>query len=134
MENCVFCKIIKGEIPNYTVYENEHTLAFLDIKPHAKGHTVVIPKTHETTVFDLNEETLHHVMDSVKKTMQIIQEKLNPEGFNVGWNHNSYAGQVVPHLHVHIFPRFQGDNGESMHSIVNSPGDMSVEDLAAIFK
>tara|TARA_Y100000310_G_C20358296_1_gene657737 strand:- start:201 stop:605 length:405 start_codon:yes stop_codon:yes gene_type:complete len=134
MTDCVFCKVVKGEIPSYKVYEDENNLAFLDIKPHSKGHTVIIPKIHAETVFDLDDQKYKDILLVTKKTMKIIQDKLNPDGFNVGWNHNSAGGQVVPHLHVHIFPRYNGDGGGSMHSIVNNPGDLSVEEAAKLFK
>ena len=134
MDDCIFCKIGKGEIPAHKISENENALAFLDISPHTKGHTVVIPKSHGETVFDINDETYSNLLFFVKKTMQRIQDALNPDGFNVGWNHNTSAGQVVPHLHVHIMPRYNGDGGGSMHSIVKNPGDMSVEEVAKLFE
>ena len=131
---CIFCRIGKREIPSDIVYEDKETLAFLDIKPHAKGHTVVIPKTHAETLFDLPEGKINAFFLGVKSTMERIQNVLQPDGFNVGWNQNAAAGQVVPHLHVHIFPRYRGDGGGSMHSIITSPGTRSVEEVAALFK
>ena len=129
MADCIFCKIIKGEIPCYKVYEDKETLAFLDIKPHAEGHSVVIPKKHAQTIFELGKEDTQALIVSVEKTMRKLEEKLNSDGFNVGWNHNSSAGQVVPHLHIHIFPRYNSDGGGSMHSIIKNPGNMSVEEV-----
>ena len=131
---CIFCRIGKREIPSDIVYEDKETLAFLDIKPHAKGHTVVIPKTHAETLFDLPEGKINAFFLGVKKTMESIKNVLQPDGFNVGWNQNAAAGQVVPHLHVHIFPRYRGDGGGSMHSIITSPGMGSVADVAALFR
>ncbi|HLC97556.1 MAG TPA: HIT family protein [Candidatus Nanoarchaeia archaeon] len=131
---CIFCRIGKREIPSDIVYEDKETLAFLDIKPHAKGHTVVIPKTHAETLFDLPEKKINAFFLGVKKTMESIKNVLQPDGFNVGWNQNAAAGQVVPHLHVHIFPRYRGDGGGSMHSIITSPGMGSVADVAALFR
>ncbi len=128
--DCIFDKIIAGEIPCHKVFENENTLAFLDIKPHAKGHTVVIPKKHAVRVFEM--DNFGSFMEDVRAVMKILEDKLHPDGFNVGWNQNHSAGQVVPHVHVHIFPRYEGDGGGSMHSIVNSPSD--VEEVAALFK
>jgi histidine triad (HIT) family protein len=127
---CIFDQIIAGEIPCHKVFENENTLAFLDIKPHAKGHTVVVPKKHVVRVFEM--EDFGDFMEDVKKVMEILDNKLNPSGFNVGWNHNHSAGQVIPHLHIHIFPRYGGDGGGSMHSVVNSPSD--VEEVARLFE
>ncbi|MDO8509748.1 MAG: HIT family protein [bacterium] len=134
INNCIFCKIVKKEIPNYTVYEDDFVLAFLDIFPHAKGHTVVIPKEHKDNFAVLSDVEAERIIVGVKKTMNKIQTVLSPDGFNVGWNENPAGGQVVPHLHVHIFPRYNGDGGGSVHSIIKNPGDLSVKDLAVKFK
>ncbi len=133
MTDCIFCKIIKGEIPNYTIYEDEKVLAFLDIHPHAKGHTVVIPKIHAENYFDLNEDLLGHLSLGLRRSMEKIDKVLNPDGYNVGWNQGEVAGQVVPHLHIHIMPRYVGDGGGSMHSIVSNAGDIDVGDVAKLF-
>ena len=127
--NCIFCKIIKKEIPNYTVYEDNNSLAFLDIMPRAKGHTVVIPKRHALTAADLTEEEMKDLFVAVKKTAAKIKATLKPDGFNIGWNDGTSAGQVVPHLHVHIMSRWNGDGGGNMHSIINNPGAEKPEDL-----
>lgn len=134
MNNCIFCKIGRKEIPAHVIYEDKHSLAFLDIKPHSKGHTVVIPKQHAVTSFDLDDQALQELILGVKKTLGILRDVLFPDGFNVGWNQNTAAGQVVPHLHIHIFPRYNGDGGGSMHSIVNSPSSSTVDDVAKLFK
>jgi histidine triad (HIT) family protein len=126
---CIFCKIIKKEIPCHKVYENETNLAFLDVHPHVKGHTIVVPKEHRESFLDLSEQEMTNLVLMVRKTMEFLQEKLNCQGFNVGWNDGEVAGQVVPHLHVHIMPRYDGDGGGSMHTIINNPGDGSVEEL-----
>ena len=131
--DCIFCKIAKQEIPAHKVYEDDHSFGFLDIKPHTKGHTVVVPKKHAEIVFDLEDESYQQLMLSVKKAMQRIKEVLNPDGFNIGWNHNTAGGQVVPHLHVHIFPRYNGDGGGSMHSINSNPGNLEVDEVAKLF-
>lgn len=133
MKQTVFSKILAGEIPNYTVYEDEHTLAFLDISPCAKGHTLVIPKTYAETISDADEDVLSALFRAVQKTIQRIDAVLNPDGYNIGLNHGDAGGQAVPHVHVHIIPRWNGDGGTSMHSIVSNPGDMSVEEVAALF-
>ena len=133
MDNCIFCKIGKGEIPAHKIYEDKNILAFLDMKPHAKGHTVVIPKAHGVTAFDYSDKQLQELIVAVRKSMEKIQKVLQPDGFNVGWNHHSAAGQVVPHLHIHIMPRYIGDNGGSMHSIIKNPGSMSVEEVGKLF-
>jgi len=131
--DCVFCKLVKGEIPSSNIYEDENNLAFLDVNPHAKGHTVVIPKEHRESFFDLGVEEVKGLWLAVKEVMGRLKEKLDPEGFNVGWNEGEEAGQVVPHLHVHIIPRYVGDGGGSMHSIIKNPGDMSAEEVGKLF-
>jgi len=130
----VFCKIIKRDIPCFKVYEDKEVLAFLDVKPHARGHTVVIPKVHGVTLFDFSAKQNEQLIDGVRKVMERVQKVLEPDGFNVGWNHNTAAGQVVPHLHVHIMPRYNGDGGGSMHSIIKNPGQESVADVAKRFQ
>jgi len=133
MKDCIFCKIVDGEIPNYTVYESSHVLAFLDINPHAKGHTVIIPRVHAETIFDLNEELQKEFFPAIRAVMERIEKVLHPDGYNVGWNHGAVGGQVVPHLHVHVMPRWEGDGGGSIHSVIKNPGEVSVEDVAKLF-
>ncbi|MEW5897325.1 MAG: HIT family protein [Nanoarchaeota archaeon] len=134
MNSCIFCKIGKGEIPCHKAYEDKTALAFLDIHPHAQGHIVIIPKKHAETVFELDEDTYKKLMLAVTKVMKLISERLKPDGFNVGWNHNTAGGQVVPHLHIHVMPRYNGDGGGSMHSVVKNPGSKSVEEVAKLLK
>lgn len=131
--DCIFCKIVKNEIPNYTVYENDAILAFLDIHPMAKGHTVVVPKKHFELVFEMNDSDLCDLMIGVKRAMERIQKTLQPDGFNIGWNSGKAGGQAVAHLHMHIVPRRYGDGGGSMHSIVRNQGDVDVVDVARLF-
>src|SRR3989339_1386190 len=113
--DCIFCDIVSGSVPNHTVYQDENFLAFLDIFPHAKGHTVLIPKAHRDNFAVLTDEETSGLALAIKKAMEKVQMVLNPDGFNVGWNEDPAGGQVVPHLHVHIFPRYNGDGGGSMH-------------------
>lgn len=127
--DCIFCKIIKKEIPNYTVYEDSVKLAFLDINPCSKGHTVVILKRHAPTVEELRDEEIRDLFAAVKKVADKIKAALKPDGFSIGWNDGPAAGQVVPHLHVHIIPRWSGDGDGNMHSIINNPSKDSLEDL-----
>ncbi len=133
MENCIFCKIVHGQIPNFTVYQDEHTLPFLDIHPVTKGHTVVIPKVHAETLLDLNGEITKEFFLGVQHALERVEKILSPDGFSIGWNHGRAGGQAVPHLHVHIIPRSEGDGGGSMHSIIKKPSDVSVEELAKLF-
>ncbi|PIZ50591.1 HIT family protein [Candidatus Woesearchaeota archaeon CG_4_10_14_0_2_um_filter_33_13] len=134
MSDCIFCKIIKKEIPSFQIYEDDNFLAFLDVHPHAKGHTIIIPKNHARLISDLDEKKSGLLIPFIKNVMQLLKTKLNSDGFNVGWNNGEKAGQVVPHLHVHIMPRYSGDGGGSMHSIIKNPGELSVQEVAKLFK
>lgn len=130
MDDCIFCKIIKGEVPAHKVYEDDHVIAFLDIMPRSKGHTMVIPKTHAPTILDLPDGDVGPMLLAVKKVTGMINAALEPDGFTMGVNQGDISGQTVKHLHFHIMPRWHGDGGGSVHSVVNKPGEESVEDLA----
>ncbi len=104
-EDCVFCKIIRREIPSKIVYENNLNLAFLDISPISKGHTIVIPKYHYSTLEDIPDNELTELYKVVKKIATVIHEKLQIDGYNILQNNFTAAGQVIKHFHVHIIPR-----------------------------
>ena len=106
--DCIFCKIIKGEIPCYKVYEDEDTLAFLDIQPVNPGHTLVVPKQHFQNLEAIPEDLLAKVMVTVKKVAKTIKDNIAP-GYNIQENNDPIAGQVIPHIHWHIIPRQEGD-------------------------
>jgi len=133
MSNCIFCKIVAGEIPCYKVYEDDNVLAFLDIQPCVKGHTVVIPKKHVDNVEAIETVGWHNLTTGLKKTIDRILAVIKPDGLNVGFNNNPVAGQAVPHLHWHIFPRYDGDGGGSMHSIIHSTNTTKVEEVYKLF-
>lgn len=134
MDDCLFCKIVQKEIPNYTVYENDHVLAFLDIHPCVKGHAVVIPKTHAQTLADMSDEQAAQWMVGVKAAAAKVQQVLQPDGYNIGMNHGRAAGNSIDHLHMHILPRWSADGGEgSMHTIINKSSDVPVEELSMLF-
>lgn len=109
MNDCLFCKIIKGELPSSKVYENDKILAFLDISPVNKGHTLVIPKEHYENIYDIPEEILKEVIAAVKKISIAVKKGVNADGISIGQSNESSAGQVVHHIHFHIMPRFSDD-------------------------
>ena len=109
MENCIFCKIINKELPSYEVYSNDYVYAFLDINPVNYGHTLVVPKKHYENLEEITEEDLKELIIAVKKIGKAIKDGLNVSGYNIGINNGSVAGQIVPHLHFHIIPRFEND-------------------------
>ena len=110
--DCIFCKIISGELPSYKVFEDEFTFAFLDINPISKGHTLILPKRHAVKLTDLNAVKSEKLMRGLQKVLSGIEGALNPEGLNIFANQCEIAGQVVPHLHFHIVPRETGDGME----------------------
>ena len=109
VKDCLFCKIIKGEIPCNKVYEDKDTIAFLDIHPINKGHALVLPKKHSETILDTDVKQLEKVMAIVKKIAGVVVKTVKADGFEICINNKKAAGQVVPHLHVHIIPRFNND-------------------------
>lgn len=120
MEDCIFCKIISGEIPCHKVYESENAMAFLDINPSSDGHTLIIPKNHYKSIDDVPEEELKGLFSAVKETYSILKKSLNVNSANIGWNDGKEAGQEVMHLHIHIMPRKMFDKGRPIQSLVDS--------------
>ncbi|ANC18197.1 protein hit [Bacillus cereus] len=110
-DNCIFCKIIDGQIPCSKVYENEHVLAFLDISQVTKGHTLVIPKVHKQDIFALTPEIASHIFSVVPKIANAIKAEFNPVGFNLLNNNGEKAGQTVFHFHLHLIPRYGEKDG-----------------------
>ncbi len=110
MENCIFCKIIKNEIPCTKIYEDRNTLAFLDIAPAAKGHTLVIPKKHFETINQADKSTLSSLAETLKKVSSALIN--NAEGLTVLQNNKEVAGQLIPHIHFHLIPRNKNDGNE----------------------
>ena len=109
MDECIFCKILRGELPSYKVYEDEHVLAFLDIHPVNAGHTLVVPKTHSKNIFDVSSENWARVAGVVRMLAITIEKAVGANGINIGMSNREHAGQTVDHTHVHIIPRFKGD-------------------------
>ncbi len=109
MNGCIFCKIVSGDIPSYKVYETGETLAFLDIHPVAKGHTLVIPKSHSRNIMDILPQDWAHVSETVRIVAIGLEKALGADGVNLMMNNREHAGQVVDHPHMHIIPRFKGD-------------------------
>jgi histidine triad (HIT) family protein len=107
--DCIFCKIVSGEIPSVRVYEDDTVFAFMDINPLNDGHLLVIPKTHAANIHEVTEADFVAVMSATHKLAAAVQKALNPEGINLMQLNGKAANQVVPHLHVHIVPRWSSD-------------------------
>ncbi|MEK7513038.1 MAG: HIT family protein, partial [Patescibacteria group bacterium] len=120
---------VKKEIPAEIVYEDEGVVAILDIHPCAPGHTVVIPRRHAETILSLADDELGPVMRGVKNVTVKLLASLKADGFTVGVNHGRVAGQVVEHLHIHVIPRWAGDGGGSIHSVVRNAPRESLEEI-----
>lgn len=108
--DCIFCKIIKGDIPSYTIYEDEIVKVILDINPVSNGHMLIIPKTHYVNLMDIDTSVLSHIMNTSKDLYKKYKDKLNMDGLSITQN-NDY-GQEVKHYHLHLIPRYENDNIE----------------------
>lgn len=108
--NCVFCKIIRGEIPCRKVYENEHCIVILDTAEDVDGHMLALPKKHVKNILDCDEKTLHELTDTVKLVSEHLVDHCGYDGVNLLNANNESAGQSVPHFHIHMIPRRKGDN------------------------
>ncbi|HPN54499.1 MAG TPA: HIT family protein [Candidatus Moranbacteria bacterium] len=109
MSDCIFCKIVAGEIPAEKIYEDNETLAFLDIAPVNKGHVLVITKKHFANMEEIDEQTLCSMVKNVKKIGLALKKGLGIAGYNIQVNNDPIAGQIIPHVHFHIIPRVEGD-------------------------
>lgn len=108
MNDCLFCKIVKGEIPSYTVYEDEKVKVFLDINPNNDGHLLVIPKEHKTNLYEMDDKTLLYMLNIIRtKLVTLLKDKLAIDGLTISQN-NDY-GQEVKHFHIHVIPRYKND-------------------------
>ena len=107
--NCLFCQIIKKEIPAHIIYEDDNYLSFLDINPNAKGHSLVIPKKHTLDFNSLTNEEAGSLASQVHYIASRLSKALNTKNYNLGLNNGSQAGQIVNHVHWHIIPRYKDD-------------------------
>ncbi len=126
MENCIFCKIIAGEIPSATVYEDDDVKAILDVNPAARGHVIVLPKKHASDVFSIPDEDLSKAICVAKKVAAALKEAYKCDGVNILQNNGEAAGQTVFHLHIHVIPRFEGDTISVKWKQGEMPADLDV--------
>lgn len=113
--DCIFCKIIKGELPSYTLYENDYVKCFLNINPLSNGHTLIIPKKHFKDAFDIDEKYMLEVNKAEKIILNLLQEKLNPTGFKLH-QHNGTV-QEIKHYHLHVIPTYTKKSKRSIKKI-----------------
>ncbi|MBE5934872.1 MAG: HIT family protein [Lachnospiraceae bacterium] len=110
MSDCLFCKIANGEFDSFTVYEDNDFRAIMDIAPASRGHIIILPKTHATDIFDLDEVIASKIYVVAKKLAKAVKEVTGCDGVNVLQNNGEAAGQTVFHLHMHVIPRWNDDN------------------------
>ncbi len=133
VDDCIFCKIVAGDIPATKVYEDADVLAFLDVNPLSRGHTLVIPKVHAERLEDLDEGDAEDLLRVLPDLVGAVQEAVGADGSNVGFNNGPAAGQEVPHVHGHIVPRFEGDGGAPIHAVAGpSRPDLSEDEMAGV--
>ncbi|MCL1862237.1 MAG: HIT family protein [Defluviitaleaceae bacterium] len=133
MNDCLFCKIIRGEIPSHKIYEDNTFLVILDIFAATKGHALILPKRHATNLYELNEGESAELIPLAKKIAEKISNTLNPDGLNILQNNGKAAGQEVFHYHMHIIPRYNDDGIKFLKSAPQTPQDV-LEKLAKELK
>ena len=115
MEDCIFCKIIKGEIPSRKIYEDETIEIIMNINPNTNGHLLVLPKKHMVNLFDTSNEFISHCLDVVRENIYpMLKEKLNCEGLTLAQNNE--LGQEIKHYHIHLIPRYTDDNADFQYN------------------
>jgi histidine triad (HIT) family protein len=108
-EDCIFCKIVAGDLPSEMVQEDEHTVAFMDINPWTRGHALVIPRTHSPNLYEVGEDDLRHTSSAAKRLALRMRERLSCDGVNLLNASEPAAWQTVFHFHMHVIPRYQDD-------------------------
>ena len=122
---CVFCSIINGSAPAYRVYEDEATLAFLDIGPFTRGHTLVVPKIHARTLLDMAPDRAGRLMESAARVAALLRDALTPDGFTLLQANEPAGWQTVFHVHVHVIPRWVGDGIAPPAMPTRTPDDLA---------
>ena len=132
MSDCVFCKIVAGQIPSTRVFEDEHTLAFMDLGHVNPGHTLVAVKKHAANIFELDETQAEAIARAIVKISRALKKTFEPEGLSVYQANGKAAGQTVFHYHVHLLPRHAGDGMELTWPVKNPPREQLEESAAKI--
>ena len=109
MSDCIFCKIANGEIPSATLYEDEDFRVILDLGPASKGHALILPKAHAANIYEISDDMAAKAMILANKLATKMTEALKCDGFNIVQNNGEPAGQTVFHFHMHLIPRYEGD-------------------------
>ena len=121
-QDCIFCKIISGDIPSFKLYEDDETLSFMDINPASEGHALVIPKAHAANVHEISDEAIAATVRTAKKVATAVEKTLNPDGLNLVQCNGAAAAQSIFHFHMHVLPRAESDDLKLNWGL--KPGDM----------
>jgi len=132
-EGCVFCKIVRKAVPASIIYEDDAVLAFLDIRPLSKGHTLIIPKAHYETIFDIPEELLAKVHKVAKHVAAAVKKSTKADGISIIQQNGRAANQDIFHLHVHVIPQVEGQRLPQFSRTVNSSREQ-LDQVAAQIK
>ena len=116
-ESCIFCKIVKKQLPSSIIYEDDLVMAFLDIRPVNEGHSLVIPKEHYADIFDVPSELLGKVHQVTKKVAIAVKQAVNADGISIIQQNGKAANQDIFHLHVHVIPRYPGEKIKAFHEL-----------------
>lgn len=127
-EDCVFCKIVNGDIPSNTIYENSEFKVIMDISPATKGHVLVLPKEHFKDIYDIDAETAGKLFQLAAVVARALKEVLHCDGLNIIQNNGEIAGQTVFHFHMHLIPRYENDGA----GITWTPGSTTPEEMAEV--
>lgn len=133
MKDCIFCKIVKGEMDSYTIYEDELVKVFLDAFPISKGHALIIPKEHYEDIYEIPEKTIERVASVTKKMADKYKEILKPDGVNVLQANGRISGQTVFHYHMHLVPRYKEDGIDLWFHKYSRP-NINLEEIFNIIK
>ena len=125
MSDCLFCKIIAKQIPAEIVFEDERTIAFLDINPVNPGHTLIVHKHHHTDLFDTPEEDMKDLIVTAKRVASAVLATMRADGVNIGMNNKAAAGQSVFHAHLHVIPRRSDDGFHHWHGTKQTPEQLN---------
>jgi histidine triad (HIT) family protein len=127
-EDCIFCKVLGGDLPSERIYEDEHTVAVMDINPWTRGHAVVIPRKHAENLFEIEDDELEHVAVAAKRVATAMRDRLDCDGVNLLQSNGAAAWQTIFHLHFHVIPRYEDDPLE----LPTRPKQASPEELAEV--
>ena len=128
--DCIFCKIIAGEIPSFKIYEDSETFAFMDINPANEGHALVIPREHARDVYSVSDAAIAATVKTAKRIAAAVDKTLNPDGLNLLQCNGPAAAQSVMHFHMHVLPRRDGDDLKLNWGL--EAGDMDAIDRLAV--